>query len=382
MVLFRLLRNIDPMDYCLISRNDYVATKSINNSGSLLRGRYYRLVDTVKITNINMPLIRPCVRVIRHLLNFYWKYQQLKRIIRNEKCGALLACSGDLWDIPLGYLVSLSTNVNYYVYLFDHYSEQWVTKRVRYFARVIEPIILRHTTVVVVPNEFLADEINRRYKVKTVVIHNPIDNSNVASNGHPWPLKIGEINIVYTGAIYHVNINAFRNLIVAMNEIEYAKIYLHIYTSQSFSELKQEGIDGTRVVFHDHLAPDQISKIQQQADILFLPLVFRSSILSVIKTSAPGKMGEYLASGRPILANTPYDSFVSWYFREYRCGCLVHEEDPEEIAKGIKLIIDSPQLRNHMVQNALKRAVMDFNPSVAQEKFVELFSKEQASVTP
>jgi hypothetical protein len=49
------------------------------------------------------------------------------------------------------------------------------------------------------------------------------------------------------------------------------------------------------VVRHPHIPQSRVAAILRQADVLFLPLAFRSPIQEVIRTSAPGKMGEYLA---------------------------------------------------------------------------------------
>ena len=75
--------------------------------------------------------------------------------------------------------------------------------------------------------------------------------------------------------------------------------------------------------------------IQRNADILFLPLAFNSPYPEIIKTSSPGEIGEYLAGKKPILVHAPSDSFISWYFRKYNCGCVVDDDDSEKLAAAI-----------------------------------------------
>jgi glycosyltransferase involved in cell wall biosynthesis len=89
-----------------------------------------------------------------------------------------------------------------------------------------------------------------------------------------------------------------------------------------------------------------------------------------VKTSAPGKFGDYLASETPILAHLPGDSFVSWYLKEYDCGIVVDQDDPDLLAAAILTLIEDPSLRLKLSENAKKRAQVDFNPELARMRFL------------
>jgi len=263
--------------------------------------------------------------------------------------------------------------VPFYAYLFDDYVYQWTRRVHRGFARYAESIMLKDAAGVVVPNEFLRDEYRRRYQVEPTVIYNPCEFSEVDdASDIPWPANEGEVRIVYTGAIYHAHYDAFRNLIAALRLLGRPGLKLHLYTAQPQVELAREGIVGP-VVTHNHLAPSHVFEVQRQADILFLPLAFSSMIPEVIKTSAPGKMGEYLASGRPVLVHAPGDSFVSWYFREHKCGVVVEQSEPAMLVQAIQRIAEDADLRRRLGQNARVRAATDFSLEMARIKFFKLF---------
>jgi glycosyltransferase involved in cell wall biosynthesis len=240
------------------------------------------------------------------------------------------------------------------------------------FAERVAPFVLRGAARVVVPNEFLRDEYRQRYGVEPVVIHNPSDppEPDIAA---PWPADPGEIKIVYTGAVYQAHYDAFRNLLEAIDLLGRPDLKLHVYTAQPPGELEREGISGP-MMYHGHLPLSTALGVQRRADILFLPLAFNSSFPEgIVRTSAPGKMGEYLAGGRPILAHAPGDSFVSWYFRTYQVGSLVDHPDPLALAHAIQQIIDEPDLRRRWCENALARARTDFSLETARRRFLELF---------
>ena len=106
--------------------------------------------------------------------------------------------------------------------------------------------------------------------------------------------------------------------------------------------------------------------------MLFLPLAFNSPYPQILRTAAPGKMGEYLASGRPILVHAPSDSFVAWYFREHQCGLVVDENDPAQLLMGIRRILTDSELGTALGRRARARAVSDFGIEAAQYRFAQL----------
>ncbi len=82
-------------------------------------------------------------------------------------------------------------------------------------------------------------------------------------------------------------------------------------------------------------------------------------------------MGEYLASGRPVLAHAPADSYVTWNLREHGCGIVVDEPDASKLADAIRRLMDDGELRRRLTENARVRAV-DFSVETARAGFLKL----------
>jgi glycosyltransferase involved in cell wall biosynthesis len=296
--------------------------------------------------------------------------------VKKDQSDAIIACTGNLYDLPAAYLASRWAGVRYFVYLFDDYFYQWPGPLERSFAQRWERMLIKEAVGVVVPNEFLYEEYRGRHGIEPVVIHNPCEElRKVWEEECPWPTDPWEIKIVYTGAVYHAHYDAFHNLIAAIPQLKGREIKLHLYTAQEPAELQRAKINGP-VVYHPHLSLTQIGDVQRRADILFLPLAFDSPIPEVIKTSAPGKMGEYLSSGRPILVHAPGNSFPSWYVRKYECGMVVDQRDPLTLESSVRRIIDDDALRDRLRKNALLRAEADFTPEAARAEFVKLLKKK------
>ena len=209
-----------------------------------------------------------------------------------------------------------------------------------------------------------------------VVIHNPFDLSGYEKNHRVSPAPDGvpaEKTIVYTGAVYEAHYSAFRNLIAAIDTAGIPGLKLHIYTSQSETRLAMNGIKGP-VVIHRNLPNDRMPDIQRRADLLFLPLAFASEYPDIIRTSAPGKIGEYLASGIPVLVHAPRESFVSWYFSRYQCGLVVSDDDPALLSEAIRTLLSNRGLRETVTNNARERAKSDFDAGHVREQFANLIS--------
>jgi glycosyltransferase involved in cell wall biosynthesis len=371
-IIERLLRRLDPARYCLISRQNYGSATNQVNVSSRLPANYHSLSPEL---HVGMGA-RFGLFYVNSLFQTLQRARHIAQIAMQEQSQAIVACSGDLVDPPAGHLASLWTGIKYYLYVFDDYVNQWTTPMQRSFAKWFEPILVKGAAKVIVPNEYLRDEYRRRYGIEPVVIHNPCDEAVIELKQEtPWPTKQGEIRIVYTGAVYHAHYDAFRNLLAALRLIGRPEIKLHLYTAQSAELLEKQEILGP-IVHHDHLVRSQVMEVQQKADILFLPLAFNSPIPEVVKTSAPAKMGEYMATGRPILIHAPPDCFLSQYFIRHECGLVVDRNDPERLKQAICRLIDDGILRRHLRNNAMMQAQSDFSLETARVKFSKLFLSE------
>jgi glycosyltransferase involved in cell wall biosynthesis len=359
MVLYHLLKQFDPQKYCLITLKNFHQYKNLGNCSTQLKAKYFFLhpdYQMVRLMTKTASLVRSAL-----LLEIILKLRiyQFKKILQKEQCKVVIGCTGDLFDPPAA---------------FDFYSRQWIHPVLREFSEKKEREMITGPSQVIVPNECMRKEYFQKYGIQATVIHNPFDLTEYERN-----VKItradtsNDPKIVYTGAIYDAHFTAFHNLISAIEKTGIRNLKLHIYTPQSISFLKKNKITGP-VEIHKHLPNNQMPGVQRDADILFLPLAFNSTYPDIIKTSAPGKMGEYLAAKKPILVHAPSDSFISWYFRKYHCGCVVDEDNSEKLAQGIIRLLSDTEMQKLFSENAYSRAKDDFDLSVAQKKFYDLFN--------
>jgi glycosyltransferase involved in cell wall biosynthesis len=363
MMLERLLRGFDPSSYVLIR------TMRIPEGGSYTEPLPGKMVDVpsalppLPVAGLRgaVPLMRGLVATVRR------RAAMIGEIVRAEGCDSIVVCTGgDMLDIPAAYLAARRAGVRFIPYYFDHWSQQAVfSPRLQRLIKLVEPYILKRSFAVIVPNEFLARDLRVHGRVRTAIVRNACDIPSTP------PARTADCtapaSIVYTGAVYAANHDAFRNLVDVLRSGS-LDATLNIYTAQSEGEIAQAGIRGP-VSVRPHRPLNEIPLLQSEADILFLPLAFESPFPSLIRTSSPAKMGEYLAAGRPILVHAPRDSFVAHYFGQHGCGVVVGELEREPLAEGVRALLKDDDLRERIGEAARARALADFDIDTARASF-------------
>jgi glycosyltransferase involved in cell wall biosynthesis len=367
-VLGRLLSDLDPNLYCLIS--------GTGTTESTLPGKHVHIPQAPRVPRIKF--LKVIVDPINLLINLWWWSRHLVRICREQSCSAIVSCTGDAFELPAACLAARRLRLPLYVYIFDWYRFKYSGLRgghgkiISLFAQRIEGPILCRAAGIIVPNEELQRQYRELYGLQSQIVRNPTD---FTPTDRPdgllqWPRSPGKVNICYTGAIYDAHLGAFRNLLDAMSRTQTGNVRLQIYT-EADRHWRKLFANNDQIDINPRVSLKDVQQVQCKADILFLPLAFDSPYPEIVNTSAPGKIGDYLASGRPILVHAPKDSFLAWYFREHECGVVVDEDDPAALAEAIERIACDPALRDHIVRRAGRQAREDFQVERARQVFLE-----------
>jgi len=369
----RLLTGLDPRAYCLLTSDQ-----------GIYAGEH---IEGLAATCYRLPGVRP-----RYLHRNKWLFGasalagatigiarralHIVRVVRQSGSRAIVVFTGDFHDLPAAYLAARLMRLPLYVYMCDYYSHRELHEPARRrLSPHLERMVVSGATRVICGTDTLADALAERYAITPSVIHHPADLSLYALDDGARRMPSRHSRIVYTGTIYEAQLDAVQNLLAALDELSARSAALHVYGGQQEEELRTRGLEG-RLVVHGHASAQEIATVQEGADILFLPLAFRSHYPEVIRTSAPMKFGEYLAAGGPILVHAPAESFVSEYCRRHACAAVVNDADGRRLAEAIEALCDDPALRARLIRNAQKRARADFGIDVARTRFGEVLDLE------
>lgn len=302
---------------------------------------------------------------------------EIAAMLRSNKPAVLIACSGDPFDLAASSIASRRLDIPLVAYLFDDPIFQWPDGMYRKLARIWEQVWARRADLVIVPNEVMRADFLRRWPgAKVAIVRNPArfpSASEVSPTaralGSAMPGGVGPLRIVYTGSVYQAQGDAFRNLVASLDRLRGA-FELHVYSAQGQASFDAEGVVGPHVFRHAHVPDTEVSRVQQEADILFLPLSF-TEIPEVIRSSAPGKTAEYLASGRPALVHAPAGSWVAQFAKERGCAAVVDTSDVEMLTATLMRLRHDDGYCATLVANAL-RVAPEFSCETAREAFWSL----------
>ena len=374
-VIGRLIKGLSPESYCMVSLPLYPEKQDDVNYTPALQGKRYLLPLEPPLPGIQLFSIlgKGLMRRIGLSYQAWQRGVNIAKALREDSTDTIVGCSGDLLDLPAAWVASRLLGRRFVVYFFDDYTEQWwADPPLRAFANVIERHLLTQAAQVLVTNEYMQAEIARRYGKPSQIIRNPASLGPLPQIIDRYPAEQGEVKLVFTGAVYHLNYDILRAIVAALAGMPKDIFYrLHIYTAQSREQLEAEGLTGSHVIIHGHVTPDEAAEIQRNADILLIPFSFLEDARGIVRTAGTAKLGDYLAAGRPILALCPEDSFLTWFLREQACGIAFSSGEPAEIAKAISMIVEQPALRRRMQRNARHLALTEFDPSTAQSRLVK-----------
>ena len=299
---------------------------------------------------------------------------QIVAELKRNRVDVVIGASGSPFDIPSAWLAARRLGLPFAAWLFDDPVMQW-PKDIghRGFAQTWEQF-WANDAIVLVPNELMAEVFSGRHRYSKAphVVRNPAPAAAFGReprnefSGHP-------IRIVYTGSIYSAQADAVRDLVEALERME-GRFELHVYSGQNEAALAQQGIHGRFVHVHEHLPHDAALAAQQQADILFLPLAFSSDIPEVIRSSAPAKLSEYLASLRPILAHAPSGSFVCKLISESGAGLVVDTQGSSALILALREM-ENKETRER-IQSAARHIARQFHVDVSRRALFKAVTSE------
>ncbi len=275
----------------------------------------------------------------------------LEGILLNRKgeVDCLLAVYPDEFDLFGGYVLRQLTGKPLIIYMHDLYSE--VRKKAHLYRiwMSIERKLFSSASAILVTNEKFKDYYLKKGIKNVVVLPSCVDlNENDHQEISQSRARSQEnLRLVYTGSVYEANEDTILCFLEAAKKVNNVEIIFATPYRKDYLEKVSIGF----------LSKKECSKLQRNADVLFLPLSFKSPYPEEIKCAFPCKVLEYLAAGKPILAIVPRGSFMEDFIRGNEVGIAVTEPSSEKIAETIEVLKDKEKRRRYG-RNALRTVVL------------------------
>jgi glycosyltransferase involved in cell wall biosynthesis len=268
------------------------------------------------------------------------------------------------------YLLSRLCRLPYVIYLFDLYLGNDLGILANYLARVFEPIVMKRAAAIFVTNEGIAEYYRRRYghAFKPVLLYNSIFPTQYERLRTPY-MAVHPYRIVFTGSVYWAQEQSLLNMIQALDELRDPEILLDLYVPNPPESIIKH--IGNRNNIRISAAPaSEVPRIQCGASILFLPLSWNTASPDIIATATPGKLTDYLASGRPILIHAPPYAWVNQYAKQEDFGLVVDEENIQQLRNSVLKLIADRRFALRLIRNATKTFYKNHDATKTAPRFI------------
>jgi glycosyltransferase involved in cell wall biosynthesis len=296
------------------------------------------------------------------LLQFPLLLWRCLRIIRRHRVDRIVAVYPKTQFLLAGYLAARLTGCKLFAYLHNTYDG--LAGINFHFSSWVHELVFRRAEHVFVMSRGMSELFERRFPG---VRQSPLVHSfNEPIPEFQGPPAVGSpMRLIFCGNLTSCA-DAASRLAEAIAGTPNAS--LAILSGDDPARLRELGLmrPGTTC---ETVSRDEIPRRLRQADIVLLPHSFafppraRDDFLTIF----PTKTIEYLFCGRPILAHTPADCFLTRFLLENDCALVVDRPDVDALTGSIQRLRNDAALRQRLVCNALKTAEQFLACNVAAE---------------
>jgi len=273
---------------------------------------------------------------------FFWIFPAVRKgieIIKNEKPDVIISCGGPVSSHIIAYVLSKKSGIPWIADYRDLWSNNYFFKRnlvIDSIERGIEKFFMKRVSAITTVAEELAEYLRMIHRKDVYVITNGFDDEDYEFEVEK---KDEKFHIVYTGNIYPGKRDMdffFRALKESIKDAKISPDELSVdfysYIYGKIPELIEKFDLREFVKLHPFLPHEECRRVQKSADVLLI----LDSPEESMKGVATGKIFEYLAAGRPILAVGPKGGAVERILMETNAGILLdNEEDLKDFFKKI-----------------------------------------------
>lgn len=294
-------------------------------------------------------------------------------LVRKFQCSALLVAFPNEEFLLVGYLTACLTGLPLFVYFHNTYVENRHGLSLR-FARWLQARVFSRARHVFVMSEGMVELYRTRYpELKcSALVHSFNEDIPVFTS---LPELHAPLRLMICGNINESCRDSAVRLCEAISKMN--NVSLTLLSGTSRADLQDLGLlrNGTA---YETVSRDQVISRLEEADIVVLPHGFTgNSAPEEYRTMFPTKTIEYLICGRPILAHTPPDCYLTRFLKQHICALVVDTPSIPAIIEAVERLRADRDLRSNLVRQALHAAEMFHAPRVAIKLRSYLERKDQ-----
>lgn len=275
-------------------------------------------------------------------------YRVAARAYRIERPDVLFLNVPDGAFLVAGWLLAKRLSIPYYVYLHDLWEEHERYLNA-WWARRWERRILAGAKTVFTITDKARDYYLSKHGLDSKILLHTIDSANgdFPRRSRPPLGEAAPFRIVTSGSFYEsMNLDALRSLRVALDRHQDESVELRILTARVNESFRRE-FGGKNTIIRSCTKQEVWAELVD-ADLLYVPLAFFSSVPEEVRTVFPTKITEYALAKVPIIVHAPEDSYTATYAQKKGWALTVTSPDPDALWNGIHQIRSNDSLRQRL----------------------------------
>lgn len=237
--------------------------------------------------------------------------------------------------------------------------------------------IISYSTFRFTSSEKMARDYEKRYGSKFICFPNPIEVRRFLTEESP-KFENASSEILFLGKIGRHNEEAIKDMMNAVEQYNITHksgLTFKIYTGVDRNQLELLiGKIQKHTVICKSIPNCEIPGIIKRSSVLFLPISINKEVSLFAKYSMSTKMGEYLASGRPVLFCGASEIAMSEFLTEKECAVIVNKRGVLPIFQGIVKCLGHDEEIKEQISRGINIAANYFDKESVASKFKDSLS--------
>ena len=300
------------------------------------------------------------------------------KLIKKNNIDVIFA-TGPVWTTFLiGFLLKKKTKkpliVDFRDPWINNFNMKYPTKFHEFIEKSLEKNMVTQANYITVVSDLIKDDLIKRYpfvasKIETITNgFDPEDFENL-----DLLKKTGKFRITYAGSIYGLRtarsfLNALKELIIENEEMQknIEVVFAGNYGKETTVLVRELHLE-EYVKLKGYMPHKKCLELIMNSDVVLL--------LITSKENLTGKMFEYLASQKPILAIAPMDGLASKLIRSLDAGVIVPPGHVKHVKKAILLFYNRWRSGELLVTSNNYNRIQKFNRRHLTQRLSKIFDK-------